>query len=512
MLWTGGCVAPTTQQGETSIAAASESDTALAGPQVYAGPAPLQVPEEIGWAYRASSASVPALVPDRRLATAAGQLLELLNRSGKAPNRYERNVAARRAGVAEPVPLLLVISGARRSDLERSLIEQLTSRCRRITCNRIGLAQGATESGQVIVALAMSSRIRLDPVQTTARPGDIVRLQGETLDQGVPLEVLVASPNGSVETLVESESGDFQVTHVFEEVGHYRFEMLGEIDRSPTVLALFSIAVGFSRSHPPPLVPPGHTSTPEDARIVLQRLVNETRRGVGVGELDHEEALQRAAQSHADSMVRNAFFSHRDSTGRGPADRVIALGLESPLVLENLAMAPTAEQTFATLLESPAHLRAMLHADTTHLGIGVAAQGEEGLNVVILMAQLHQRLSAEDATNRVINSVNASRRSRDLSILSREQRLDGAAQTTAALLARLAEQGVDANEARRSAQDTLMDQALPPLSAVLVTTRDLDDLAAVGVTLDPDMTRVGVAVQISPQAELGYHVVMLLSR
>lgn len=512
VLLSSGCVASTTQQGDTNIAAADESDTTLAGSQVFAGPAPLHVPEGLAWAYRAAAASVPSLTADRRLAAAAVELLEVYNRTGTSPSRYQRNVAARRAGVAEPVPLLLVIAGSRRNDLERSLMEQLSTRCSQVGCNRIGLTSGPCAQGQVIVALAMASRIRLDPVHTTTTPGKVVRLQGNTFDRSVSVEVLVASPNGAVETLVLSDDGTFDVSPALDEVGHYRFEILGEIDRSPTVLALFSVAVGFGRSHPPPIEPPGRTTSPEDARVVLKRLVNETRRGVGVGELTHDEDLEVAAQAHADAMVLSSFFSHRDPEGRGPADRVVDQGLESPLVLENLAMAPTAEQTFTTLLESPAHLRAMLHADTTHFGIGVAVQGDEGLNVVILMAQLHQRLSPEDATNQVFGSVNAERRSLNLASLSREQHLDDAAQTTATLLARLAERGVDANEARRSAQDSLMEQALPPLRAVLVTTRDLDDLTSIDVALDSEMSRVGLAVQTSSEPVLGYHVVMLLAR
>jgi uncharacterized protein YkwD len=504
-----GCAAPTTQRSDTSIAAAAEATTALAGPQVFAGPAPLQVQDELLWAYRAAAASITTLTPDRRLAIAATELLEGYDRTGVSPNRFQRNAAARRAGVAEPVPLLLVITGSRRNDVERSLMEQLATRCRQISCNRIGLASLTNDGEHVLVALAMANRLRLDPIQTTARSGDAIQLRGGALQHDGPVEVLVATPSGTVETLTQSDDGSFDTSFNLEESGLYRFEILAEINRSPTVLALFPVTVGGGQ--PPPLVPPGQTTSPSDARVVLKRLVNETRRGVGVNELAYDERLEAAAQSHADSMVRSTFFSHRDPSGRGPAERVVAQGMESPLVLENLAMATTAEQTFATLLESPAHLRAMLHANTTHVGIGIATQGEESLNVVILMAQLHQRLSAEEATERVFDDVNAARRAANLTNLAREQRLDDAALNTVALLARLAEGGVDDNAARRSAQDALMEQSLPPLRAVLVTTRHLDDLASIEVTLDAHMSRVGMAVQPSTDAELGYHVVMLLA-
>lgn len=511
-LLAAGCGPRASRQADTTIAAAASSRIVEERPSVSAGPAPFEVPHRARWAYDAAAGAVAGLEPDRRLDRAAAALLDLYLRTGQWPTRARRDQAARQAGVAEPVPLALLVAGGRRGDLVHSLGQELATRCHRVGCNRVGLAPGATEAGEVVVALLMNSSLRLAPVQTQAQPGDPIRLRGSLPEAAERLEVLVATPQGEVETVVASTERAFDATFVVTEAGRYNFEVVGVIDGSPTVLALFSVAVGVDRRLPPPAAPPGQTVEPAAARELLRRLLNEARRGVGVGELASHPALCRAAQAHADAMATGAFFSHRDAEGRGPAERVALEGLASPLVLEDIAVAPTAEQAFATLIESPAHLRAILSPHTTHVGIGVSPQGDEGMSVAVVMAQVSPALGPEAAARRVVDAIDAARRARALPALGRDAGLEAAALATAALLERLAAAGAPLEAARQEAERSLIAHGTSAARAVLLTTPDLADAARVEASLDPSLSRAGVAARPAADVEAGYHVVVLLGR
>ncbi len=57
--------------------------------------------------------------------------------------------------------------------------------------------------------------------------------------------------------------------------------------------------------------------------------------------LTYNSLLQGAAQTHANDMSANDFFSHTGSDGKSVADRVTAQGYNGTTVMENIAMGQT---------------------------------------------------------------------------------------------------------------------------------------------------------------------------
>ena len=71
--------------------------------------------------------------------------------------------------------------------------------------------------------------------------------------------------------------------------------------------------------------------------------LNEYRRGSGLSSLRQNQILSQAAKNHADYSAQNEYMGHDETAGRAkfsgatPADRALAVGYKSTLVLENIA-------------------------------------------------------------------------------------------------------------------------------------------------------------------------------
>ena len=102
------------------------------------------------------------------------------------------------------------------------------------------------------------------------------------------------------------------------------------------------------------------TTDPTEAEAAMAGMVLAFRAERGLGPLTREGTLDRVARAHADDMAEGGFFGHVSPT-RGDLDtRLRAGGVASPRAAENLAVGPSAEAAFASLLESPAHRASFL--------------------------------------------------------------------------------------------------------------------------------------------------------
>lgn len=103
----------------------------------------------------------------------------------------------------------------------------------------------------------------------------------------------------------------------------------------------------------------------------ILRLVNRYRAGQGLKALSLDQALNRAAQGHADDMATRDYFDHVTPNGRTVGDRATAAGYRWQAILENLA---AGQQDPAEVVDgwirSPSHRRAMLAPDIDDAGIG----------------------------------------------------------------------------------------------------------------------------------------------
>lgn len=124
----------------------------------------------------------------------------------------------------------------------------------------------------------------------------------------------------------------------------------------------------------------------DDLRREVLELVNAERARAGVEPLAFHDELNLSAQSYAEEMADDGFFSHVSPTGKTLKDRIRASGyydrsysedcrcVKGYALGENLARGQrTPEEAVAAWMASPSHREAMLSADYGDTGIGIAA-------------------------------------------------------------------------------------------------------------------------------------------
>ena len=119
-----------------------------------------------------------------------------------------------------------------------------------------------------------------------------------------------------------------------------------------------------------------------------EALLNGLRLDTGVGTLSHDARLARAADGHAEDMVRRGYFSHVAPGGDTVAERVQAEGYRPEVVAEVLARR---QPTFAGALgdweKSDSHRRVLLDPRVEDFGIGLAGPARDRHWVLIVGAE-----------------------------------------------------------------------------------------------------------------------------
>lgn len=143
---------------------------------------------------------------------------------------------------------------------------------------------------------------------------------------------------------------------------------------------------------PPPPAPPADdaaVASPLADAIIAE--ANRARAADGAGQLRSHEALQRAAQSHADELAVRGVLDHGSPTpGRATlGERLKAVGVSMREAGENLAMlhAQTGNVPPAAVrmwLTSEGHRRNLLNRNFTHTGVGIARDSRGNWYIVQL--------------------------------------------------------------------------------------------------------------------------------
>ncbi|HEY1963430.1 MAG TPA: CAP domain-containing protein [Acidobacteriaceae bacterium] len=107
----------------------------------------------------------------------------------------------------------------------------------------------------------------------------------------------------------------------------------------------------------------------------LMQATNEDRVQHGLEPLRWDPALARAAQAHADQMVRHGELSHQYDGEPDLVTRAGHDGAHFSTVAENIAVAPTPEAVESEWMHSPPHRHNILDDRLTTVGIGLVRQG-----------------------------------------------------------------------------------------------------------------------------------------
>lgn len=110
----------------------------------------------------------------------------------------------------------------------------------------------------------------------------------------------------------------------------------------------------------------------------LLDLMNEARSEEGLEPLAWCDRCASVARAHAEDMYTEGFFSHVNTDGLDPFERMQEAGIAYRLAGENLAVAPSPGEAHEGLMASPDHRANILREDFDEVGIGIF-EGPYGL-------------------------------------------------------------------------------------------------------------------------------------
>jgi len=332
----------------------------------------------------AEQAGMPAPVADGRLFAAARDLAAVVPEN--TPIQYPAvEFALQRHGIIEPSPHLMVIWGP--IDDPQAIMEQLVTRIPEILqagpFTRIGVGsamRGKDGQGAAILALQTSS-IETDPIPRALPAGGSTKLHGRVHAPYQNPQLFVTRENGDVDELpVSGSGGEFRASLSCDQrQGRQQVEITAVDEHGSTVLANFPVWCGES---PPTSMRieydprDAETLSAADAEKRLLDLVNADRAQFGLPALVPDPAVAAVARAHSQEMYETGVVAHISPRTGSAADRVKAVHIVTPVVLENVARAYGVVEAEQGLMNSPGHRANILSKDATNIGVGVVV-GEE---------------------------------------------------------------------------------------------------------------------------------------
>ena len=133
--------------------------------------------------------------------------------------------------------------------------------------------------------------------------------------------------------------------------------------------------------------PAGGGSDLSSPNVVKQ--TNDVRVRNGLGSLQLDPLLSRAAQLKAEDMAARGYFAHQAPDGRMPWDWIERAGYDYLAAAENLAVGyPTDVELISAWMESEGHRHNLLNQKYSDIGIGIAHGKYKGQDTVFVVQML----------------------------------------------------------------------------------------------------------------------------
>lgn len=239
----------------------------------------------------------------------------------------------------------------------------------------VALARRTWSDGMTLWVVAWSPRVLgINPI-----PRDV------PLDGSVPITVhggggeelrlFIAAPDSPVDEVSLTPAVTRWVDR-FHTPGEYRLEVVQRAGQRSEVALLFSLFVDDPPAPPavggPPLTPPPN---PAEAEVELLAAVNALRERRGLGPVLPFEMFQPFAREHSALMAASGVVAHHiPDVTPGVPTRAAEYAHPRAQHHENVAVAATAAETLARVIDSPGHLRNLLCDTCTHAAIGAALE------------------------------------------------------------------------------------------------------------------------------------------
>lgn len=119
-------------------------------------------------------------------------------------------------------------------------------------------------------------------------------------------------------------------------------------------------------------------------RAAVRARTNAERARAGLPSLVDSPDLDRAAQAHAEDMLRRGYFEHESPEGKTVRERARAQGYDWRAIGENIALGQlTVDEVMDSWMKSPEHRENILDHDVRDLGVGLAlGEGRQGFRVL----------------------------------------------------------------------------------------------------------------------------------
>jgi uncharacterized YkwD family protein len=107
------------------------------------------------------------------------------------------------------------------------------------------------------------------------------------------------------------------------------------------------------------------------------KLTNQARKKNGLKPLKNSADVGEVAQTKAEDMSDNKYFSHTSPTYGTPFDMLKEFGVDYRTAAENIAAGQqTPDQVVKGWLNSPGHRKNIMNKNMTHIGVGFAKDGQ----------------------------------------------------------------------------------------------------------------------------------------
>lgn len=327
-----------------------------------------------------ASAAQPKLTPDPRLTRAAQALAEACAAAGDlSPLRHGHAVRLEvtRAGamVAEPQVAAVIAKDSERG--RKRLLERIAAHGQPRPTH-VGIGQARLAGGDhAVVALFGRVSVEWDREVPAEVPREThLRLRGRLLGGLRHPQVHVVPPGGvPVRLPIRREGEWFEADLYLVTRGRTVLEVMGVGAQGPEVALLTEIYVGEPLPSTAQAVE--EEERPRDAaemRAELDRL----RGRRGLPPLRPDPVLERVARAYAEELLARERFGHVSPESGKIGDRLRRAGYEFRVAGENLGEGPSPAVAHRAIVQSPAHLAAILEPRFESIGIGVAQSDTPG--------------------------------------------------------------------------------------------------------------------------------------
>lgn len=282
-------------------------------------------------------------------------------------------------GVFTPVPALLSID-ARGMGVD-ALAEAARPRLREMLArgryNRFGVGR-ATEGAETRVVVALAELdITLEPIPRHLPADGRTRVRGSVSSGLEAPRVIATLADGQARRLETDVLGGrhFEATFACAGAGRHRIEVMADGPDGPRVVANFPVWCGAEPPTRHQVVLEDVDAAPRSEGDSEQRLferLQAARAEHGLDPLVWDESAAEVARAHSLDMRDHEFVAHVSPNTGTVSDRMESHGIRARRVLENVALAGSPDAAHDGLMESPGHRGAILSADVTRVGVGVA--------------------------------------------------------------------------------------------------------------------------------------------